>query len=154
MPVDHDEIRSRISSTIEARDDLTVRGVSLAIGSDSLLHKFLSGANKSIKLETIAAIADAMDVTLSWLLFGAELGPSETVLSGRQLDAIADRALDEIQPGMSLAEIRPAVAAALRAQLELVLSGRLGHHEGEDTLPAHGEAARSAAPTKGSAPAG
>jgi len=153
MPIDHDTIRDRIKQQIEARADLTVRNVSLAIGSDSALHKFLTGANASIKLETVSNIADAIGVSLPWLLFGAEVESNEATVSEGQIAAIASRALDEIQAGMPLAEIRPAVEATLRAQLGLVLSGQLARPTRQDASSAPGAAIQAAVPTTEAAPA-
>lgn len=149
MSIDHDEIRRRIRDRIEAVDDLTMRSVSLAaFGSDSALHKFLSGANKSIKVDNLSSVADAMGVPLTALLCDP-VGPGEgrTVISEDALREMVDTALSEMQPGMSIAEIRPLVASNLHGQLERVLSGQVVSNP-EDTESVLGKAALSDAPTK------
>jgi len=64
------DVRDRIREIIE-RKGLTLRGVSLAAGlSDSMLHKFLSGRTKSITVDNLEYIAQALDVSLHYLLLG------------------------------------------------------------------------------------
>lgn len=77
------DIRQRIESVIEARDDLTVRSVSLKAGlSDSALHKFLKGSIQSLTLDTVDKLAKALGVDARWLAYGegdqdeaGDLGP-------------------------------------------------------------------------------
>jgi hypothetical protein len=145
MPIDHEILRQRIRDRISEEQNLTMRNVSIAaFGSDSALHKFLTGANKSIKLDNLSSVADALGTPLSSLLFGE---PARPALSAAELRAMVDDALSEMQPGMSIAEIRPAVASNLREQLERVLSGQAALGQ---TVPANppDTAALSDAPTK------
>lgn len=145
MPIDHDQIRQRIKSVIDADDELSLRSVSLASGSDSWLHKFMT-SDASMKLTQAEKLADALGVSADWLLFGER----EASLSADAVQQMIDTALEEIQPGMSLAEIRRAAASALHAQLERHLShGGLVANEGQASVP--DTAVQSPAPTKRSA---
>lgn len=148
MPIDHELLRQRIRERIASEESLTMRNVSIAaFGSDSALHKFLTGANKSIKLDNLASVADALDTPLSALLFGEAPRP---VVSEDELRSMVDDALSEMQPGMSIAEIRPAVASNLHGQLERVLSGQAVTGPA-DKATAPDIAVRSDAPTRRSA---
>jgi hypothetical protein len=145
MPIDHELVRQRIRERIAEEGHLTMRNVSLAaFGSDSALHKFLTGANKSIKLDNLASVADALDTPLATILFGKQ---ESRAISEGELRSLVDDALSEIQLGMSLAEIRPAVAASLHEQLERVLSGQTVRRPQAVAID-HDRAALSDAPTK------
>lgn len=65
------DLRDRIRAAIKAKEGATVRNVSLAAGlSDSALHKFLTGSTKSITIDSLEQIADALGVSLRYLMFG------------------------------------------------------------------------------------
>ncbi|MBM3333183.1 hypothetical protein FJY63_00825 [Candidatus Sumerlaeota bacterium] len=149
MTIDHDQLRQRIQAIIDADKDLSVRSVSIASGSDSWLHKFMT-SDASMKLVQLNKLAEALGVSSEWLLFGNQ---ERAEISDAQIDQLTAIALDEIQPGAPLSEIRTAVAGALRAQLARVLSGQLAPSR-LDEATAPGTAAQSPAPTKRSAPAG
>lgn len=75
MPVQwHDalmDMRARIIAVIESKADMSVRKVSLAAGlSDSMLHKFLTGATDSITIKNAEKLATALKVDPRWLIFG------------------------------------------------------------------------------------
>lgn len=54
-----------------AEKGMSARKVSLDAGlSDSLVHKFVTGANSSITLETLDKIAKALEVDPVWLAYG------------------------------------------------------------------------------------
>lgn len=143
MAIDHDMIRQRIRQRIDQEAGLSMRNVSIAaFGSDSALHKFLNRSNESIRLINLASIADVIGVDLSWLLFG----PRDQPISGDVVQQMIDNALEEIQPGMSLAEIRRAAASALHAQIKLHLSDGAGP-ETEVEASARDTAAQSPSPT-------
>lgn len=63
------ELRPRIQALLDEKG-LTVRGVSLRAGlSDSMLHKFMTGATKSMTVENLERVAGALDVSLRHLMF-------------------------------------------------------------------------------------
>jgi transcriptional regulator with XRE-family HTH domain len=65
------DMRARIMAVIEANSEMSVRKVSLAAGlSDSMLHKFLTGATDSITIKSAEKIAAALKVDPRWLIFG------------------------------------------------------------------------------------
>jgi transcriptional regulator with XRE-family HTH domain len=67
------DVKQRIRELIEARDDLSPRNVALKAGlSDSLVHKFLTKESQSMTVRNLEKIADAMGVSLRWVLFGDE----------------------------------------------------------------------------------
>jgi hypothetical protein len=122
MPIDHDAIRKRIKERVEERvsagEDISIRSVSMAaIGSDSALHKFVSGANDSIRLVNIASVADTLGVSLNWLLFGG--APAvQAMPSVEVLEDMVGVAMQKLEDDMSTDQIVRAVATTLREQLE------------------------------------
>jgi len=65
------DIRERIESIIDSREDMTVRSVSLKAGlSDSMLNKFLKGRVQSLTLDTVDKVAAALEVDPRWLAYG------------------------------------------------------------------------------------
>lgn len=69
------DIRFRIRKVLDEHPDWTPRSVSLRAGlSDSMLSKFLNpdkrGGIKSITLETLEKLADALEVNPRWLAYG------------------------------------------------------------------------------------
>lgn len=149
MAIDHDLIRSRIRARIESVKELSMRNVSLtAFNSDSALHKFITGANESIRLSNLSNVADAIDVPLSWLIFGDD----QPLISEGMLLQMIDDAVDELPPGTPLAEWKRAVAASLHTQIrQLELSGGVQSRQVVKTV--HGKGAQSPLPTKPDAPA-
>lgn len=70
------DIRDRIRKVLDERPDLSPRNVSLSAGlSDSMVHKYLTGATRSMTVENLEAIAKALGVSPRWLVFGD--GPAE-----------------------------------------------------------------------------
>ena len=73
MPLAHYggmDLRQRIDRAMKAKD-LTLRGVSLAAGlSDSMLHKFMTGQTRSITVDNLEKVAEALGVSLRHLMFG------------------------------------------------------------------------------------
>jgi transcriptional regulator with XRE-family HTH domain len=64
------DVRDRIRKILEERG-LTARGVSLEAGlSDSMLHKFLTGQTRSITVDNLEKLANALGVSLRYLMFG------------------------------------------------------------------------------------
>jgi transcriptional regulator with XRE-family HTH domain len=64
------DVRERIRATIAERKT-TPRAVSLKAGlSDSMVHKFLTGATTSLTLDTVDKIAAALQVDPAWLAYG------------------------------------------------------------------------------------
>jgi predicted transcriptional regulator len=87
------DVKERIQAIIDSRPDLSVRNVALKAGlSDSLLHKFLSNPEQSMTLRSLEKVAEAMGVTLRYVLFG-EHEPVEPV----------DAEVREIWSGLSTA---------------------------------------------------
>ena len=63
-------MRDRLAQILQERG-LSARKVSLEAGlSDSLLQKFLTGQIKSLRTNTVEAIAGALDVSPQQLMFG------------------------------------------------------------------------------------
>ena len=70
------DVKQRIKSIIDSREDLTIRNVALKAGmSDSSLNKFLNNAEQSTTLRSLEKIADALGVSLRWLMFGEDDQP-------------------------------------------------------------------------------
>lgn len=124
MPIDQDAIRRRIQERIDADDDLSMRNVSMSAGmSDSALHKYLTGQNDSIRLVNIAGVADAIGVSLDWLLFGRRTGVPASPLTEDVLEQMIGTAFEELEPEMQPEEIARIVASNLHAQLARHLAG-------------------------------
>jgi transcriptional regulator with XRE-family HTH domain len=67
------DLRDRIKAKIDEIDGATVRSISLKAGlSDSMLHKFLSAQTKSITIDNLEKIAEALDTSVRFLLYGEE----------------------------------------------------------------------------------
>jgi transcriptional regulator with XRE-family HTH domain len=65
------DIRQRLQLAIDARAEISARSLSLKAGlSDSMLHKFLTGATDSITVKNLEKVAGALDVDMRWLMFG------------------------------------------------------------------------------------
>lgn len=61
----------RINQILEASPGLTARSVSLEAGlSDSMIHKFLTGGTKSMTVDNLERVAEALGVNPRWLIFG------------------------------------------------------------------------------------
>lgn len=64
------DVRTRLKSAIEEKGT-SARAVSLKAGlSDSMVHKFLTGATNSLTLDTVNKIARALEVDEVWLAYG------------------------------------------------------------------------------------
>lgn len=64
-------MRDRVKAVIDAKPELSVRGVSLAAGlSDSMLNKFLKGYTDSMTVRNAEKLASALGVDRVWLIFG------------------------------------------------------------------------------------
>jgi DNA-binding Xre family transcriptional regulator len=69
------DLRARIQEEIDRRDNMTVRSLSIAAGlSDSALHKFMTGATKSLTTDNLEKIAKALGMTALQLWRGG--GPN------------------------------------------------------------------------------
>jgi len=67
------DLRDRIKAKIEEIDEATVRSISLKAGlSDSMLHKFLTKKTKSITIDNLERLAEALNTTVRYLLYGEE----------------------------------------------------------------------------------
>ncbi len=141
--LDIDAIRERL---ISRYDDLGLSKTGIwhkehGIGQTTI-RNFLDSSTNSLTLDTILKLQKPLKTTAEWLIFGA----GSATISEDSLRAMVDNALSEMQPGMTIAEIRPLVASNLHGQLERVLSGQVeSDHEGKEN--GHGTAVRSAAPT-------
>jgi len=145
--IDGVDFRDRINLVLK-QNSWSKREVSMRAGSDSMLHKVLNpekkGGIKYPTIEKIEAIAEALRVSPAWLAFGD--GPE---ISEETLKEMADYAASEIQPGLSIAQIRSSVASALREQLALRLF--VGTNpDAEAEGPDLDTSAQSRAPTTGS----
>lgn len=145
--LDHDEIRLRIEKALgDQKLPLTGKWLKDYGVGQTTLRNFLDRATQSLTLETVAKIAKPLNIDAKWLIFGDD-EPAKESISADLLRSMVNDALSEMQPGMSIAEIRPAVAASLREQLARALSGQAtSGHVGEESAPAI--AAQSPAPTK------
>jgi transcriptional regulator with XRE-family HTH domain len=64
------DVRTRLRAAIGEKGT-SARAVSLDAGlSDSMVHKFLTGATNSLTFETLNKIADALEVDRIWLAYG------------------------------------------------------------------------------------
>lgn len=118
--IDQDAIRARLRQRFDHLG-LSVTGVWLkrdhGIGQTTI-RNFLDGDTKSLTVDTVSRLAEPLKTSEDWILFGNR----DQSLSGDVVQQMIDNALEEIQPGMSLAEIRRAAASALHAQIKLHLS--------------------------------
>lgn len=65
------DLRQRIQAEIELRPGMTVRSLSIQAGlSDSALHKFMTGATKSLTTDNLEKIAAALELTVRELWWG------------------------------------------------------------------------------------
>lgn len=144
--LDVDAVRERLTRALSEKGIApTGKRVQAAGIGQTTLRNFLDGSSRSITLETLAKLDSELEIDAAWLLFGP---PSHRPpISSEVLDEMVQVALGELQPGMSYAEIQPAVAASLNAQLGRVLSVgvELGHAD-EAIAPDTG--AQSRAPTR------
>lgn len=143
--IDQDDIRARVSKRFKDLG-LPLTGKWLldhGIGQTTI-RNFVEGPTQSLTVDTVAKLAGPLKTTEHWLLFGEREGINEATLV-----EMAEHAASEIQPGLSIAQIRSAVASALREQLELHLSvGTSLKTEDEELDP--DTSAQSRAPTTGS----
>lgn len=138
------DFRDRIRSVI-AEKKLSVRQVSMKAGSDSMLSKLLnpekSGGIKSPTIDKLEVIAAALGVSPGWLAYG-----DVSQISEPDLREMVENAVEEIQAGMRIEEIRNTVASALRDQLALHLAVGAGSDtSGEENAP--GKSAQPPVPT-------
>lgn len=140
-----DRIRLALGNSKES-----MRQASLRAGSDSLIHKVLNpdkrGGIKWPTIDKMEGIARALKVSPGWLAYG-----EKTEISAEVLSEAVDTAAEEIQAGMNIAQIRQAVASALREQLELHLAVGAGQGT-SDGASAPDKLAQSRAPTSEDAP--
>lgn len=69
------DLRTRIQEEIDKIDGMTVRSLSIKAGlSDSALHKFMTGATKSLTTDNLEKIAGALGMTALQLWRGG--GPN------------------------------------------------------------------------------
>ena len=64
-------IRKRIEAAVNLNAGMTYRKLSLLAGlSDSLIHKFMTGATQSMSVDTLISVAEVLNVDSRWLIFG------------------------------------------------------------------------------------
>ena len=147
--IEHDDIRDRLKGRM-ADLGLAPTGSWLkdyGIGQTTV-RNFLDGMTRSLTIETVAKLSEPLKTSERWLLFG-----NQDAISERDLRDMAEAAAGEIQPGLSIAQIRSAVASALREQLALHLSaGASQSGPAEESVRDRG--AQSPAPTRAVEPAG
>lgn len=97
--------------------------------------------SQSLTVDTVAKLAEPLKTSERWLLFGDTQPVSEDVLR-----EMVDYATGEIQPGLSIAQIKSAVSSALREQLALHLTAGQGQSAPAGAI-AHGTGAQSLAAT-------
>ena len=114
------DFRDRIREALAANPKATMRSVSLAAGSDSMLSKIMNpekkGGIRHPSIEKMEAIARALGVSPSWLVYGE--GPADPIPDADELARMIERAMAELPVGVTYADYPDAVAASLRAQLE------------------------------------
>lgn len=116
--IDHDAIRARLSARFKQLK-LSRTGVWLKASGigQTTVRNFLDGTNQSLTVDTVSKLAAPLGTTERWILFGGEAAISDEVLR-----EMAETAVEEIQAGMRIEEIRSTVASALRDQLALHLA--------------------------------
>lgn len=145
--LDLDGIRDRIRFMFEKRQ-LKITGnwdEGHPISRSTVRH-FLEGRSQSTTLDTISKLAIILDTSEDWILFGdRSVGLTEDQVDEQTLSEMIGLAIEELQPGMSYAEIRQAVSSNLHEQLRL----RLADVSGAGAEPATDLdiGARSRAPT-------
>lgn len=73
LTMDFQAIRRRIDEVIAHRPGANYRNISLKSGmSDSALHKFMTGAVATMRMNKLANVAAALDVDVRYLAFGEE----------------------------------------------------------------------------------
>ncbi|MFT4056730.1 MAG: hypothetical protein QM681_19655 [Novosphingobium sp.] len=101
------------------------------------------GGIKSPTIDKLEDIARALGVAPGWLAYG-----DVSKLSEPALQEMVETAVEEIQAGMRIEEIRRTVASALRDQLALHLA--VGANPGtSDEASAHDKSVPPHAPTNG-----
>lgn len=116
--IDHDDMRRRIKGRMTDLE-LSLTGKWLkehGIGQTTI-RNFLDGMSSSTTTETLSKLAGPLKTTERWLIFGSD----NPTLSDAVLHEMVDYAVSEIQPSMSIGQMRNAVASALREQLKLHL---------------------------------
>lgn len=116
--IDHDDIRARLRARFKDLE-LPPTGKWLkdyGLGQTTI-RNFLDGTNQSITVDTVAKLAEPLKTSERWLLFG-----SNQELNEPELREMVETAVEEIQAGMRIEEIRNTVASALRDQLALHLA--------------------------------
>lgn len=150
--LDLDAIRRRLVSALKEKGyALTGKDIQSAGIGQTTLRNFMDGSSRSMTLETLAKLDNELGIDAGWLLFG----PAEaqtTEIDADALSGMVELALDELQPGMTFAEIRPAVAANLHEQLRRALSVGVAADRA-DGGSARDTASQPRAPTKRSAQA-
>jgi transcriptional regulator with XRE-family HTH domain len=64
-------IRKRLEAAVNLNSGMTYRKLSLLAGlSDSLIHKFMTGATHSMSIDTLINVAEVLNVDSRWLIFG------------------------------------------------------------------------------------
>ena len=147
--IDQADIRARIRRRLDDLS-LSVTGTWLkdhGIGQTTI-RNYLAEMSQSLTVETVSKLAEPLKTSERWLLFG-----DSQVVNEDALREMAEYAAGEIQPGLSIAQIRSAVSSALREQLALHLSVGEGQHLA-DGPNAPGVAAQSLSPTTGDGQAG
>ena len=76
------DVKRRINTIIDAREDLSVRNVALKAGlSDSALHKFLTNDDQSMTIANLEKVAFVLGTTAQALLGGNEPRPTAEVVN-------------------------------------------------------------------------
>ena len=142
--IDQANIRARIRKRLDDLD-LPLTGKWLkdhGIGQTTI-RNYLEGMSQSLTIDTVAKLAEPLKSSERWLIFGDAQAVSEDTLH-----EMIEYAAGEIQPGLSIAQIKRAVSSALREQLALHLS--VGAEKSPvDDMIAPDVAARSPAATTG-----
>jgi transcriptional regulator with XRE-family HTH domain len=78
------DLRERIKAAIAKKPGATYRSISLSAGlSDSMLQKFMTGQTRSITVDNLEKIADALGVPLRQLMFGDPISDNLVYLADR-----------------------------------------------------------------------
>jgi hypothetical protein len=118
--IELDAVRARIARRFrELHLPATGKWLKDAGIGQTTIRNFLDGSTQSLTLDTVAKLERPLKRSAQWIVFGDE--PQASV-SGEQLAQMVGEALTEMQPGMTLAEIRSLVASNLHEQLGRVLA--------------------------------
>jgi transcriptional regulator with XRE-family HTH domain len=73
-------IRNRLDEAMASNSAMTYRKLSLKAGmSDSMVHKYMTGATQNMSTDKLITIAEILNVDPRWLIFGDTTPPNGVI---------------------------------------------------------------------------